>query len=365
MTERELEILELLRRDPLLPQQDIAEQLNISRSAVASHIANLMHKGKIRGKGYLLNEAPYAVVVGGANIDLLGMTDRTLLPQDSTPGRVVTSAGGVARNIAENLARLGTDTRLITALGRDNHGRYLLSQSQSAGVDCHSCFWLDGTTPSYLAIHDQGGHMQLAIADTNLLDQLTPSLLAQRRELLANAAMLILDTNLSAASLDYLLCEFPDVTTLVDTVSCAKAEKIRDLLPRIDILKPNRQEAEQLSGIAIKGQADLPRVAGYFHELGVRQLFLSLGRDGVFVSDGEQQLHLPVAEFPVVNSTGAGDALAAGIAHGYLQTWPLADKGRFAQATALVALSHSQTINPRMSPELVSEFQREFLNHCR
>lgn len=357
MTEREMQILELLRRDPLLPQQDIAEQLNISRSAVASHIASLIKKGQIRGKGYLLNDAPYVVVIGGANVDLLGMPGQPLSSQDSTPGQVAVSAGGVGRNIAENLARLGTDTRLVSAFGRDHHGEFLLKQNQDSGIDCHGCFWFDGASSSYLAIHDEQGEMQLAIADTTLLDKLDPVRLRERRELLANARLMILDTNLSRESLTYLLAEFPGVTKLVDTVSCAKAEKIRNLLPHITMLKPNQKEAEQLSGIAIKSDADLPVVAAFFHEQGVEQLYLSLGQRGVFVSDGKQQQLLPAAEAEVINTTGAGDAFAAAIAYGALQSWALAEKGRFAQAAAMVALSHVETINPNMSPKLVTDFQ--------
>ncbi|MGS0729808.1 winged helix-turn-helix transcriptional regulator, partial [Shewanella sp. 0m-11] len=85
MTERELEILALLKQDPLIPQQNIADQLGISRSAVAGHIMNLTHKGVIKGKGYILAESRYAIVIGGANMDILGRPLHTLQVGDSNP----------------------------------------------------------------------------------------------------------------------------------------------------------------------------------------------------------------------------------------------------------------------------------------
>ena len=118
MTEREQEILALLRQDPMIAQQDLADRLGISRSALASHISSLIRQGYVQGRGYVLREGPYVVVIGGANMDICGTSHDNLLLGDSNPGKVRTSAGGVGRNIAENLARLGSDTRLMTAVGK-------------------------------------------------------------------------------------------------------------------------------------------------------------------------------------------------------------------------------------------------------
>ena len=130
MTEREQEILALLRQDPMIAQQELADRLGISRSALASHISSLMRQGYVKGRDYLLREGPYAVVIGGANMDICGCSHDNLRIGDSNPGKVRTSAGGVGRNIAENLARLGTDTRLLSAVGNDQYGHHLLEVSQ-------------------------------------------------------------------------------------------------------------------------------------------------------------------------------------------------------------------------------------------
>ena len=122
MTPREQEILALVRSDPLISQADIAARLGISRSAVAGHIMNLTGKGIIKGRGYVLASDPFVALVGGANMDICASPASRMRMHDSNPGSVVTSPGGVARNMAENLARLGVDCRLVAAVGADHYG---------------------------------------------------------------------------------------------------------------------------------------------------------------------------------------------------------------------------------------------------
>ena len=130
----------------------------------------------MQGRGYVLREGPYAVVIGGANMGYLWLQPRQPAHRDSNPGRVRTSAGGVGRNIAENLARLGTDTRLLTAVGNDQYGHHLLEVSQRAGVDVRQVLVLEGqSTSCYLSLHDGSGEMSCAVNDMGIIEQLTPA----------------------------------------------------------------------------------------------------------------------------------------------------------------------------------------------
>ena len=100
MTQRERQILQLIESNPLISQQEIAEKMGITRSSVAVHISNLTKKGCIAGRGYVLRSGSYAVVVGGVNVDIGGRSFAPLVAQDSNPGTVRLSLGGVGRNIA-------------------------------------------------------------------------------------------------------------------------------------------------------------------------------------------------------------------------------------------------------------------------
>ncbi|TDR73083.1 PfkB family carbohydrate kinase [Paludibacterium purpuratum] len=359
MTEREQEILALLRQDPLIPQQQLADQLGISRSAVAGHIMNLMQKGLILGKGYILAQQRYVVLLGGANMDIRGSTPAPLRFADSNPGRVSCSPGGVARNIAENLARLGADCRLISCVGDDLYGRSLLEATQRSGVDVRPCLVLpDAVTSTYLSIHGPDGDMSIAINDMEILARLDAGTLAPQRELVRHAGLIVADTNLSSEALAWLFAEARDTPVFVDTVSAFKAERIRPWLAQIHTLKPNRLEAATLSGLPLDTAHDVPAVADWFHRQGVRQLVLSMGGDGVFFSNGAEQGWSPSPTVEIVNATGAGDALMAGLAWGWLQEMLLPDTLRLAQACAALTLSCAATNNPTLSLAAVQHLTR-------
>jgi len=144
MTQREQEILRLIENDPMISQQTIADKLGITRSSVAVHISNLTKKGHIAGKGYVLRPAAYTVVVGGVNVDIGGRSFAPLRPEDSNPGKVSVSMGGVGRNIAHNLALMGVDVRMLTAYGDDSHGQEVAASCARAGIDLSYALKLAG-----------------------------------------------------------------------------------------------------------------------------------------------------------------------------------------------------------------------------
>ena len=108
MTQRERQLLNWIKENPLISQQELADKAGITRSSVAVHISNLMKKGYISGKGYIIHTAPYVTVVGGVNMDIGGRPAAVPVMQDSNPGTVGMSLGGVGRNIAHNLRLLGS-----------------------------------------------------------------------------------------------------------------------------------------------------------------------------------------------------------------------------------------------------------------
>ncbi len=165
LTEREQEIVDLLRREPLISPAEIAERLGSTRAAVNVHLSNLGRKGVILGRGYILSASPPVVVVGGANIDIKARSSASAIAQTSNPGHTSTTPGGVARNIAENLARLGTTTQLVAALGRDVHGERLLAETREAGVLLDYVHRSAHPTGSYTAVLDADGELLLAVAD--------------------------------------------------------------------------------------------------------------------------------------------------------------------------------------------------------
>ena len=348
MTKRERQLLNWIEENPLISQQELADKAGIARSSVAVHISNLMKKGYITGKGYIVQTAPYVTVVGGVNVDIGGRPSAALVARDSNPGAVLSSLGGVGRNIAHNMALLGLDVRLVTAFGDDLNAQKLAASCAELGIDIsHSPIIPGGRTSTYLFINDERGDMALAVSDMEIYSHLTPQLLSQRRALLDGSQVVVLDTNIPEESIAW-LAEECSAPLFADPVSTAKAVKLKPVLGRLHTLKPNRLEAELLSGVPITAEAGLERAADVLLETGLRRVFLSLGADGVFAADHSGRVHLPCLPAELVNATGCGDAFMAAIAWAYLQGTDLAETARAGLAASSIAMESGETINPQM-----------------
>lgn len=353
MTQREQQILQMIEADPMIPQQELADALGITRSSVAVHISNLTKKGYIAGKGYVLRTGCYAAVVGGVNVDIGGRAFCPLVDADSNPGTISTSLGGVGRNIAHNLALLGSNVRLLTAYGDDLHGQRITASCAELGIDASNALRLrEVPTSTYLYIAAPDGEMALAVSDMQSAERITPEYLASKAAVLRNAQVVVADTNIPEASLAYLAdrCTAP---LFCDPVSTVKARKLLPILHAIHTLKPNRLEAELLSGVPIRSREDVPVAAEALLAKGVRRVFISLGGDGVYAAEEEKKLWLPNLPGNMVNTTGCGDAFMAALVWAYQQGFDLSATARAGLAAAAVAMESCETINPAMNAQAV------------
>ena len=355
MTQREEQILHLIEADPMISQEALAERLGITRSSVAVHISNLIKKGCIAGRGYVLRTGAYAVVVGGANVDICGRAWDTLVPEDSNPGLVSMSIGGVGRNIAHNLSLMGADVRMLTAFGDDLNGQRLCAASTAAGIDMsHALKLRDDRTSTYLYITGPDGDMALAVSDMTICERIDPEYLSRNRTLLQNARVVVADANIPAESLTW-LAEHCTAPLFIDPVSTIKAEKLRSVLDRIHTLKPNRMEAELLSGIPIESKADVEKAAAKLLELGLQRVFISLSGDGMYAATQEGSCWMENLPCRMVNTTGCGDSAMAALVWAYMENLDLEQTVRAALAAGSITIESPETISPQMSAEALRE----------
>lgn len=359
MTQRERQILKWIEENPLISQQELADKAGIARSSVAVHISNLMKQGHIAGKGYIVRTAPYVVVVGGVNLDIGGRPHGELVAADSNPGQVRMSLGGVGRNIAHNMALMGLDVRMLTAFGDDMNAQRIAASCGELGIDISQCLTVPGgATSTYLFITDGHGDMALAVSDMEIYEHVTPAFLAGRARLLQNAQLLVVDTNIPAQSIAW-LAENIRLPIFADPVSTAKAEKLRPVLGKLHTLKPNRMEAESLSGMKITDRASARRAAEKLLETGLERVFISLGEEGVFAADHQRDVWFPCCPAQMHSATGAGDAFAAALGWAFLEGKDLADSARAANAAAAIAVEGEKTINPALSADAVQQRMQE------
>lgn len=308
----------------------------------------------------MTQNTPYALVIGGANIDFVGIPDNKLIWHDKNPGKIKMSLGGVGRNIAENLAKLGVHTKLLALVGDDTYGTFLLENTARSGVDTSLMKQVKNQSSSvYFSLMDTDDDMAIAMSDMAIVDLLTPHIIAEYKDIINNAQLVIIDTNLSEETLAYLLQNFPQTRFLVDTVSVTKTKKIKNLTAGIDTLKPNCLEAELLTGIKINSLEKAYDAIDNLLTQGIKHIFLSLGEKGIVYGDANTKLHIPAFTINVVNAAGAGDAMMASIAYGMINNKPIDELLLFANATAAFALTAEQTIHPDLSVEKIEEFLQQ------
>lgn len=281
------------------------------------------------------DHSPRCLCVGGMNIDILGSTDCAFVPGDSMTGLINLSPGGVARNIATQLSKLGARVELLCPLGDDAFADRLIAACEEDGIGLTHAFKTDYPTPTYLAIHDEGGEMVAAINDMRAMEALNAQALSECITGLSGADydVGVLEANLREDSLLMSAgnLHFP---LIADAVSAVKCHRLLPILPRLYAIKPNRMEA-----YAMTGEDSVERAAESLLLSGIAQVYISLGRDGVYARDLNQALTLPAPSVPKVSLTGAGDAMTAGLALGIAQGLSLLDTAKEGIAAAFSYLS--------------------------
>jgi len=343
-------------------QQELADLLGMSRESIAGYIMRLTRKGAILGKGYILPKANHIVVIGGANADIAGTSLGEFQQGDSNPGSVQQSAGGVGRNIAENLARLGNAVSLIALVGRDSRGQFIIDQAIESGIQVQDIVQhAQCATSTYLALHSAQGELLGSIADMSIMDQLTPELLAAKMPRIQSSSLLVVDANLPSQTLNWLAEQELGLPIAADAVSAAKADRLRPLLSQLTYLKVNRFEALTLLQKQPEDNLSNEDIVDGLHEKGVTDVILSLSEEGVMVGLQDRVIKQTVPACNMVSDTGAGDALLAGYVHAKQQMNSDIQAINFAQACAATTLEAASAVNATLTDGYVKKRFADFL----
>ena len=329
-----------------------------------------------------MGERKRVAVVGAMNIDIQGKTFLPFRPGDSNPGSLRIEAGGVGRNIAENLARLGLDVELISVLGDDFNASLLEASCRDAGVGLGGCSRLVGrTSSSYLCILDTDGSLAGGLAAMDAMDELGPERLEAAAAILDSCEIIIVDANVPEASIKWLAARYPKggrgPALGFDPVSARKAARGRASLPAFAFAKPNRAEAAVLAGLAgpgghtgLHGERYDPTalapdaLARALRSRGLGEAFVSLGSDGIWAEGGGGErwiAKLPEGGIPgwaPASSSGAGDAACAAIAWGSLAGASLGERCALALAAAAVTAAADRPVSKNMCAGLVAELAK-------
>ena len=301
------------------------------------------------------------IVIGGANADLYGqIAVEQEAPADSNPGHISIHAGGVGRNIAENLAHLGAEIEFIGHFGGDDFAMMLERSLTSSGASIS----LSMRTPRsdsdlYLAIHNKQGELISAVNNMGLVARLPKNFLNTHTiaNAITTADLIILDGNLSEEVLDDFFQIYGNNSVIaVDSVSTVKARRFISHLSKIDYLKCNLAEARilvsagnNLSLDSIKSIESVEEISQRLMKTGVGTALISNSHAGFIVANGGEFKHFSAPKLAKSYSSGAGDALFSGFLYAISRGENSYQASLFALKAAETALRFNGPVNPEIA----------------
>ena len=296
------------------------------------------------------------LVIGAAGLDVIGHLSGGLKAGSSNPARVRTSYGGVSRNVAENLARLGQEVILVTAVGDDQNGQQVLAYTEQAGVDVSHAVHTDlFPTGFYMGIVNKKGQAELAVDDMRVMSCLTPDELKKRAGLFEKASIVFLDANLPEDTIKVAmsLAHKQKIPVCADPASSALALRLLPHLPALSMITPNSTEAGILSGgkFSSSDRKAAMQVARHLVNIGVEIALITLAEFGVCYATSETSGQLPAIKTRVEDPTGAGDAFTAAVIFALLNEIEIDEAVKLGLSAASLTLRHPGTVFPDLSLE--------------
>lgn len=288
---------------------------------------------------------------GGANVDIQGFPNASIIMRDSNPGTVRLCAGGVGRNIAENLSRLGADVTMVSAVGNDLSGEMILQCCADAGMRIGHIEVIPGARSStYLVLTDHEGDMLAAVSDMHIIKNLGADFILRHAETFDAADAIVVDPNLSPEALNAVVSAWQHKPIFADPISTTYARVLKQFLPALYMVKCNRLEAEVLSGSSINSPEELDAAADRILKSGTHRVVITLGSEGVFYKDADggraRRKHPPIEP---VSATGAGDSFTAAMVYASLAGFDIDCSLEFAMQASEITLQDTLTVSPKIS----------------
>ena len=297
--------------------------------------------------------APHILVIGGANRDITARANQEMIPlAESHIGQVSQTAGGVGRNIAEALARLGQKVTLLSAFGDDDFAHQMMAHLTALDIDISPSLRVDGqNSDCYLTIHDKDGEQVTAINQMTLSDKITPRVITEQAEMIAAADFVICDCNLGEDSLSEIASIKRKGQLVLDGVSSAKIGRASDILSQVDILKCSRAEALSLVG----GDDSTPdeAVVQMMADRGAAHIVLSQGASGFCIYRDDKAHQFEAIQTAPETISGAGDCLLAGYIYGLATGRSVKEAGMIARQCAYLSCQSVSAVSDHISLETI------------
>ena len=361
MTDRELEILNILKENPLISQEELAYMLGITRSGVATHIHNLMRKGYIKGKGYVLSERNFVTVIGGINLDIIGIPTGKLIENNSNPGKIYFTFGGAARNIALSLTKLNIPNYLISVYGDDMNGEKFINDCNENDLNIQYCEKITGQhTSSFLYIDDTDKTKVMGIDDMDIFDNMTPDFIAKYIKLINQSEYCVVDTNLPTESIEYIYKNV-SVPIIIKTTSINKNSRLINFYQRIHTLIITSSELEELLLSYDEPYVNLKQAANFILSKNISNVIVFSIKEGLYFKNKKEEIILNKIPDTVVNTSGTSAVLLGAVLWGLHNNLEWEQLLRFSYSAAILSVRSREPVSPILSTtELMIEEKKIF-----
>jgi pseudouridine kinase len=183
-----------------------------------------------------------------------------------------------------------------------------------------------------------------------VMQAITPALVYRNRRLVRDASMIVLDANLSPKTIAsvFSLAQKYERPVCVDPTSAVLAPRLKPYLPHVLLVTPNASEAEALTGLDL-AQTDVHSVATMLINKGVDIAIITLAEMGLYYVTSNESGRVPALRRDIVDLTGAGAALTAGVIFGLLHDFAVGEAMRLGVSAAALTIQCPETVYPKLS----------------
>ncbi|GEP72359.1 kinase, PfkB family protein [Lentilactobacillus rapi DSM 19907 = JCM 15042] len=354
MISREQQILEWIKQNPMISQNELAKLAGITRSGVAAHISNLVKKGYLQGKGYIVAPENYVVVIGGITLDTFGIPSREAFENKSNPGVIYSDLGGLGRNIAVNLTNLEIPNYFVSVYGNDSAGEEFKRDAQKRKLDItYSKQISSKPTSRYLYINQPDAKRIFGVDDSRIHDEITPDFLKERISILKNAKMIIIDPNLPQMTIKWLYKQF-NQPLLADSIN--KVIRLKQGIAALDTLVLNSAESQAITNITINNRQTEKQSADQLISMGISNVFIYDSRIGFLYQTQSDSFYFPITLDKVLNTNGVGAAALATIVYARRSKLNAAQTARITQAAAQSTMSTYLNVVNNLTPNFLERY---------
>ncbi len=282
----------------------------------------------------------HILVVGSINVDYVIHTERLpKLGETITGSDFAMNFGGKGANQAVALAKAGCEVRMLGAVGKDHAGDLALQNLNMWGVDTDDVLRVDAPTGAAVITVCQGDNHIILDAGANGL--VTPSVIAEKEALFDWADMIVMQYEIPVESVLFAARMGHEKGKTVVLNPAPVKEVDRQLYRYVDLIIPNEFEAQLITGIEQRNDADARGAIAALRTLGCRDAIVTLGGNGSAYSVGEEVRFAGVYKVERVDTTAAGDSFIGGLCSKLCEGKTVDDAVTYAAAVAAITVSRA------------------------